>query len=167
MARTISRDTPLLEITLRKYERPYGLSPREVVRRVCLCLGLLQPGDSRDAIVDIMYVLLSERKLRRLIGAEELARRVISLRKRFRKPVHGVATTNVRRQLARLKELLIVEKVGAGYRIIEWMSLEELFRERIGKSLFEESLQRVQEYLVLADSHFPVKTAPKRRASKK
>lgn len=167
MARTISRDTPLLEITLRKYERPYGLSQREVVRRVCLCLGLLQPGDSRDAIVDIMYVLLSERKKRRLIGAEGLARKVISLRRKFRKPVQGVATTNVRRHLARLKELLLVEKVGAGYRIAEWMALEELFRERISRSLLGESLQRVQEYLALADSHFPVKTSPKKRPSKR
>ncbi len=167
MARTISRDTPLLEVTLRKYERPYNLSQREVVRRVCLCLGLLQPGDSRDAIVDIMYVLLTERKRRRLIGAEDLARRVIGLRKRFRKPMHGIATTNVRRQLARLKELLLVEKVDTGYRITEWMSLEELFNERINKFLLDESFQRIKEYLALADSHFPVKTAPKKRVSKK
>ena len=154
MPRTISHDTPLFEMTLRKYERPYGLSQREVVRRVCLCLGLLNPGDSRDAIVDIFYVLLSERKRRRLIGAEDLARRVLGLRARFRKPALGVATSNVRRQLARLKELLLVEKVGQGYRITEWMSLDELFGERLDKVLLDSTVQRIREYLFLADGQF-------------
>ncbi len=154
VARRISHDTPLFEMTFRKYERPYRLGQREAVRRVCLSLGLLQPGDSRDAIVDILYVLLTERKRRRVIGAEDLARRVIGLRKRFKKPVYGVATSNIRRQLARLKEMLIVEKIDTGYRLIEWMTLEELFKERIQPYLVEESRKRIKEYLVLVDGHF-------------
>ena len=42
---------PLAEITLRKYESPYELGRRELVKKICLSLGLLQPGDSRDVIV--------------------------------------------------------------------------------------------------------------------
>ncbi len=51
------KDIPLGEITLRKYEKPYDAPKRELVRKVCLSLGLLQPGDSRDIIVDILLVL--------------------------------------------------------------------------------------------------------------
>jgi len=47
----VSIDTPLAEITLRKYESPKGLEKRELVRKLCLSLGLLQPGDSRDVVV--------------------------------------------------------------------------------------------------------------------
>ena len=50
------KDIPLSEITLRKYEKPSNLERRELVRKICLSLGLLQLGDSRDIIVDILLV---------------------------------------------------------------------------------------------------------------
>ena len=56
------KDIPLAEITLRKYERPYDSNKRELVRKVCLSLGLLQPGDSRDVVVDILLSLEEARK---------------------------------------------------------------------------------------------------------
>jgi len=54
----VAIDRSLAEITLRKYEKPDNLKDRELVRKLCLSVGLLQPGDSRDIIVDILYVLL-------------------------------------------------------------------------------------------------------------
>ena len=57
----ISRDTPLAEITLRRYEKP-TMGDRELVRKFCLSVGLLQPGDSRDVVVDVFHVLLKARK---------------------------------------------------------------------------------------------------------
>ena len=54
MSQKVSRDIPLAEITLRRYEKPYDLKDRELVKKVCLSLGLLQPGDSRDVIVDVL-----------------------------------------------------------------------------------------------------------------
>ena len=57
MVQKISRDIPLVELTLRRYEKP-TMGDRELVRKLCLSLGLLQPGDSRDVIVDIFYILL-------------------------------------------------------------------------------------------------------------
>ena len=54
-----SIEAPLSEITLRRYEKPYNLNRRDVVQKLCLSLGLLQPGDSRDVVVDIFYVLLA------------------------------------------------------------------------------------------------------------
>ena len=49
----IVSEQPLAEIILRKYELPRKAKERELVKKVCLSLGLLQPGDSRDVIVDI------------------------------------------------------------------------------------------------------------------
>jgi len=60
--KTISRDTPLSEITLRKYEKPVNLDQRELTRKLCLSVGLLQPGDSRDVVVDILHVLLQNKE---------------------------------------------------------------------------------------------------------
>jgi len=59
------KDIPLSEITLRKYEKPAGLEKRELVRKICLSLGLLQLGDSRDIIVDILMVLIEQIKLKK------------------------------------------------------------------------------------------------------
>ena len=58
----ISRDTPLAEITLRRYEKP-TMSGRDLVRKFCLSVGLLQHGDSRDVVVDILFVLLQAKQL--------------------------------------------------------------------------------------------------------
>ena len=60
MAKKVSKDIPLAEITLRKYEKPGELSKRDLIKKLCLSVGLLQPGDSRDVIVDIFYVLKEE-----------------------------------------------------------------------------------------------------------
>ncbi len=56
--KTISRDVPLADITLRRYEKPENFNGRDLIRKLCLSLGLLQPGDSRDVIVDVLSVLL-------------------------------------------------------------------------------------------------------------
>ena len=54
---TVSKEVPLAEITLRKYEKPYNLKDRDLVKKLCLSIGLLQPGDSRDVIVDVNYLV--------------------------------------------------------------------------------------------------------------
>ena len=48
----VSKDIPLAEITLRKYEKPYKTSKRDTVKKLCLSIGLLQPGDSREIITE-------------------------------------------------------------------------------------------------------------------
>ncbi|MEK6867697.1 MAG: hypothetical protein AABX98_02640, partial [Nanoarchaeota archaeon] len=59
---TKTRDTPLMEVTLRRYEKPVGLEDRELVRKFCLSVGLLQPGDSRDVVVDVLMTMLLAKK---------------------------------------------------------------------------------------------------------
>jgi len=82
MSKTISKEIPLSEITLRRYEKPSKLSERELVRKLCLSIGLLQPGDSRDVIVDILHVLLKAKKQKTLLSSDEIEKEVINARKK-------------------------------------------------------------------------------------
>ena len=104
----ISRDTPLAEITLRRYEKP-TMGERELVRKFCLSLGLLQPGDSRDVMVDVLHVLLKARKAKEELHSEEIKHKVMDERKGLGLPMLGIAGSNIRRQLRRLKDLHPIE----------------------------------------------------------
>ncbi|RMF54598.1 hypothetical protein D6745_04815 [Candidatus Woesearchaeota archaeon] len=149
--KTISRDTPLLSITLRRYEKPNSLEGRELLRKLCLSLGLLQPGDSRDVIVDVLHVLLLAREKQELISAEEVRRRVTEIRKQQNLPMIGIASPNIRRQLRRLKDSFLIERVVNDYRIAEFSELSEIFEEKIEKFMFPQIVKRVKEYLKAVD----------------
>ncbi len=148
----VFKDTPLAEITLRKYEKPGNLKEREAVKKVCLSLGLLQPGDSRDVIVDVLHVLLSARKKREFLAFPELEKRVIKSREKNKLELYGIASSNIRRQLKRLKDILLAEKIKKSYRIVEFASLNEIFSGRIEKFMLQSAVERVREYLKYADS---------------
>ena len=140
-------DLPLAEITLRKYENPYNLGKRELVKKVCLSFGLLQPGDSRDVIVDIFLVLLEARNKKEAIDTETIRQRVISSRKAASCEEKGIAESNIRRQLRRLKDMMLVESKGNNYQITEFESLEKLFDEKIENFYLPSIVARVKEYL--------------------
>lgn len=140
----VSKEVPLAEITLRKYEKPYGLKGRELVKKLCLSLGMLQPGDSRDVVVDVLQVLVENRKE---LSSEDVERLVIEGRKAHRLKLLGVASSNIRRQLKRLRDIFIVEKIANSYRISENAKLTELFEEKIEKFYVRTILDRVKEYL--------------------
>lgn len=149
----ISIDTPLAEIQLRRYEKP-NLTGRDLVRRICLSLGLLQPGDSRDVIVDILVVLLKARTRKEELHSEEIKNHVIDIRKEAGLPMLGIAASNIRRQLKRLKDLHLIETNANLYRISEFASLTELFDEKIEKFLLRSVVSRVKEYLKAVDSEY-------------
>lgn len=150
---TISKDTPLNEITLRKYEKP-KVEGRELVRKVCLNLGLLQPGDSRDVMVDILYVLLKAGEEKEEINSEEVRFRVVKERKKRNLPIKGVASSNVRRQLKRLKDLFVIEDIRNNYRMTEHLPLSEIFEDKIEGFLLQSILKRNKEYLEALDEEF-------------
>ncbi len=154
MAKTKSIDTPLSEITLRRYEKPYELSKRELVRKLCLSLGLLQPGDSRDVVVDVLYVLLAAKKNREEMTSAEITRRVIELRKNEKLAMLGIADSNIRRQILRLRDLFIVEKIKNNYRITEFLPLAETFENKIEKFFVPNILERLKLYLKEIDEKF-------------
>ena len=146
MAKTISKEIPLAEITLRRYEKPSKLSEREIVRKLCLSVGLLQPGDSRDVIVDILHVLLKAKKQKKLLASEEIEKEVIDARKRQKIALHGIASSNIRRQLKRLRDLFLAEKVKNQYRITEFEEIGIIFEEKIEKFYLKSIVDRVREY---------------------
>lgn len=150
----ISRDTPISEITLRRYEKPYDLEKRELVRKLCLSSGLLQPGDSRDIIVDILHVLLQAKKGNELLSSEQIREKVIVLRKESRLPLVGVASSNVRRQIKRLRDLFLVEKVRNNYRITEFENVSIIFNEKIEQYLLSSMLDRIRDYCRKVDEEF-------------
>lgn len=151
----ISRDTPLAEITLRRYEKP-TTGDRELVRKFCLSVGLLQPGDSRDVVVDVFYVLLKAKQKREELHSEEIKNNVMGLRKGMGLPMLGIASSNIRRQLKRLKDLHLIETNANLYRITEFNHLSEIFEEKVENFLLNSVLSRVKEYMKKIDEEFKV-----------
>ena len=147
------RDAPLHEITLRKYEKPYDSSKRELVRKVCLILGLLQPGDSRDIMVDVLLVLENARKTKRAMSSFEVQERVKLLRKEHSLEEKGIAESNIRRQLKRLRDMMLVDKNNNMYHISEFETLHELFEQKIEKFLIPQTVGRIKEYLAHLDKN--------------
>jgi len=141
------KDIPLSEITLRKYEKPVGLEKRELIRKICLSLGLLQLGDSRDIIVDILMVLVDANKNKQNLSSEEIGKRTNELRKKYSLETKGLAESNVRRQLKRLRDAMLIEKTGNEYYLAEHSSLIEIFEQSIEKFIIPQTIERIKEYL--------------------
>ena len=148
--KTIAIDTPLAEITLRKYEKP-SAKDRDLVRKLCLSLGLLQPGDSRDVVVDVLHVILQGKKE---LSSKQIEELTIKNRKKFKLQMLGIASSNIRRQLLRLRDMFIVEKVKNNYRITENSKLKDIFEEKIEQYFLQSIMQRVKEYINEIDRQF-------------
>ncbi len=146
MPKTISRDFPISELTLRRYEKPSSNNKREIVRKFCLSLGLLQPGDSRDVIVDILEVMLDAKDKRVMMNSEDIKKETVNYRKKAKLQLKGIASSNVRRQLKRLRDIHLVEKIKNEYRITEFEDISSLVDEKIEKFLLQNILKRVKEY---------------------
>ena len=152
MVKTISRDTPLAEVTFRKYEKPSSLKGRELVRKFCLSIGLLQPGDSRDVVVDVLHVFLLNPG--KEFSSVEIERLVIENREKHSLNILGVAPSNIRRQILRLRDAFILEKNGNSYRVTEGSSLKDIFAEKIERYYFNSILSRVKDYVKRVDEEF-------------
>ncbi len=149
----IARDTPLAEITLRRYEKP-TMNNRELVRKFCLSIGLLQPGDSRDVVVDVLYVLMKAKQEKEELHSEEVKNNVMSFRKEMKMPMLGIASSNIRRQLKRLKDLHLIETNANLYRVAEWNDISEIFEEKIHNFLLQSVLSRIRDYVKKMDEEF-------------
>ncbi|UCD04528.1 MAG: hypothetical protein JSW73_02765 [Candidatus Woesearchaeota archaeon] len=143
MSKKALKDLPLQEITLRKYEEPSSLDQRELVKKFCLSIGLLQPGDSRDIVVDIFLELIKVRKGGKILEMRELLDLL--------KNKDGASPSNIRRQLRRLKALKLVEKLPEGYRITESGSIEPILDNYIVQFLVNPSLERIRSYVKKID----------------
>lgn len=126
-------DKPLLEVTLRKYERPAGKPKEEVLKKFCMALGLLQPGDSRDQIVGILDVFLKEK---RPVTVGEISGKLGK----------KTAPSGIRRHLRRLMEVKLVEKQGRFYRLAEGEDLQFAIKFLTRKFVVDDILARIEEY---------------------
>lgn len=147
MARVI-KDQPLAEVTLRKYEKPYQLERRDLFRKICLSLGLLQPGDSRDIIVDVLMFIVESGKE---VSSEEIVVGTIANREKHKLNTNGTAASNIRRQIKRLRDIFLVEKVANNYRVTENAKLVDIFEEKIEQFYLTTIVARVKEYLAEVD----------------
>ncbi|MBM3233476.1 hypothetical protein FJZ19_00095 [Candidatus Pacearchaeota archaeon] len=143
----MAQDIPLAEITLRRYEKPYSMEKRELVKRICLSLGFLQPGDGRDVIVDVLMVLEEARKNKKQLTSDEIKKKVEENRQKHNLEMKGIAESNIRRQLKRLHDIMLVDKKENLYNISEFSSLSEIFSSKIEKFLVPQCIERVKEYL--------------------
>jgi len=139
-------ETPLMEMTLRRYETPHDLKQRDTLKKLCLSLGLLQPGDSRDIIVDILLVLEKAKIDKRELSAIEIKDQLLDIRKKAGFSLNGTADSNIRRQLKRLRDVFLVEKIKNHYRILEFMSLNDIFEYKIKKVILDAVLARNEDY---------------------
>ena len=137
------QDAPLQEITIRKYESPENQSTLELSRKFLLSVGLLQPGDSRDIIVDIFNLLLVARKSKKFLQVGDF---VTNLNDKS-----GASAPNVRRQLRRLREMKLIEKVGEGYRITEFGDVSSIVDSYIIPFVINQSVDRLKEYSRVLD----------------
>ncbi len=150
-----AREVPLVELTFRKYEKPdSSMSKRDLVKKLCLSVGLLQPGDSRDVVVDVLYVLLQARKTKRELSSDEVKKLVVELRQLEKLPQLGIANSNIRRQLKRLREVYFVEKVKNKYRITEQGTILHAFEDKLTRYTLPSTLDRVKEYVKEVDEKF-------------
>jgi hypothetical protein len=154
MKQKVSKDTPLMELTLRRYERPDKMQPRDLIKKFCLSVGLLQPGDSRDIIVDILYVLLRAKTDQKIMTSEQVNIEVRKLRDENNLQMLGVAPSNIRRQIKRLRDILLVEKIRNNYRITEFSGLNQSYREKFEQYLLPSVVGRINEYFREIDRVF-------------
>ena len=144
------KDMPLSEITLRKYEKPYKTDKREIVKKICLSLGLLQPGDGRDVVVDILLALIEASKNKERLSSDQIKVIAEEIRKKHSLEIKGLTESNVRRQLKRLRDLMIVEKNNNLYNLAEFEALDMIFKSKIENFLLPDIVGRIKEYLSVA-----------------
>ncbi|PIN88423.1 hypothetical protein COU61_04965 [Candidatus Pacearchaeota archaeon CG10_big_fil_rev_8_21_14_0_10_35_13] len=142
-----NKDLPLGEIVLRKYEKPYDGNEREIIKKISLSLGLLQPGDSRDIIIELLRVLITNQRTKKVMSSEELCKEVIKLRETEGLMMRGIAESNIRRQLKRLQDMMIIDKKDNTYHLSEHETLKEIFANKYERFLIPQTIERIKEYL--------------------
>jgi hypothetical protein len=104
--------------------------------------------------VDVALVLLTAKEP---LTARDIEKAVIDSRENARAPILGVAPSNIRRQILRMRELFLIEKVSNTYRVKENQKLATIFDEHIERYYLASVTKRVREYLHAMDEHLAAK----------
>jgi hypothetical protein len=99
---------------------------------------MLNPGESRDIVVDITAALLLAKKEKKVMEIEDFLLQL--------KDKPGASAPNIRRQLRRLKDLKLVEKLPEGYRITEFGAIKPLIDSYVSEFMIKPTLDRVKQY---------------------
>lgn len=126
-------DLPLSEITIRKFERPINIDKKTLLRRFCISLGLINPGDNRAGVVDVFEVLFDSKEP---LGAENV----------FETLEKKLALSGIRRHLRRLEQVKILEHRNSKYRLAEGGNLTYCLKYVVKDQLIEDIFNRIQEY---------------------
>lgn len=140
----VFKDTPLDEITLRRFEKPTSEDLKVLTRKFLISIGLLQAGDSRDVISDLFYKFVFAGKRQEFLNVKDI---IHSFR-----DVEGGTPSNIRRHLRRLKDMNLIERTSYGYRIKEFMQVSELFEEYVVNYLINPTIKRINEYAEKIDN---------------
>jgi hypothetical protein len=89
--------------------------------------------------VDILTILINAKKEQRILTSLEVEGEV----KKYRS--EGIASSNIRRQLLRLENAVIIEKRERGYRLREFADLS-LILDDMKKFIVEPAFERIKEY---------------------
>ena len=133
------KDEPLSGISLNEFERPTN-DYNTNIRRLCISLGLIRPGESRIAIVHILDMLLKARK-KNPDGFDSY-----DIIKGLYKKKIKIVYANVLRDLRKLISVGIVEKRNNMYRIRENMKLNEIITSFIKPYIIDRTLSKIEEY---------------------
>ncbi len=104
-------------------------------------------------IVDVLLALDDARKERQELTSFEIIDKITALRKEHSLEAKGVAESNIRRQLKRLRDLMLVDKRSNVYRLAEFEPLSTLFAQKIENFLIPQTVERVKEYLHRMENH--------------
>ena len=133
------KDRPLSGISLNEFERPTN-DYNTNLRRFCISLGLISPGESRIAMVYILDVLLKCRK-RNPEGLDSYE----IIKNLYKKKVK-IVYANILRDLRKLMAVGLVEKRNSLYRIKENMKLDEIISDFIKPYIIDRMLNKIEEY---------------------
>jgi hypothetical protein len=84
--------------------------------------------------------------------SKEVEEAVIAIRKAHELPLAGIASSNIRRQLLRLKEAFLIQKQGNSYCVSKDESLLMIFEEKIESYYLSSILKRVKDYIREVDN---------------
>ncbi|MCL4391394.1 MAG: hypothetical protein M1284_02485 [Candidatus Parvarchaeota archaeon] len=133
------KDRPLSGIALNEFERPTNDYSTNI-RRLCISLGLISPGESRIAIVYILDILLKARR-KRPDGLDSYE----IIKELYKKKIR-IVYANILRDLRKLISIGIVEKRNNSYRIKENMRLNEIISGFIKPYIIDRTLSKIEEY---------------------
>ncbi len=132
-------EKPLFSIELNEFEKPTGNYEIDL-KRLAISLGLMRPGDSREAIVSLLDILLKSRKEKpEGLTSVEITAKLYERQK-------TIVYANILRDLRKMIALGLVEKIDNKYRIKENMSLQEIFSKIIRPYIIDRVLSKINEY---------------------